>query len=130
MGAARICDFHRATGPGKSSLLPGTTPTVYELAPPHAKPALNLMDVMLAYTEFDRPYAAPPGISPERLHVLRDSFEKMLADPAYITEAKKLVDWDGVSFLNGPDLQKKIEKTITQPQEVKKRIKEILKESG
>ena len=49
---------------------------------------------------------------------------------AYITEAKKLVDWDGVSFLNGPDLRKKIEKTITQPQEVIKRIKEILKESG
>ena len=66
----------------------------------------------------------------KRLHVLRDGFERMLADPAYITEAKKLVDWDGVSFLNGPDLQKKIEKTITQPQEVIKRIKEILKESG
>jgi tripartite-type tricarboxylate transporter receptor subunit TctC len=83
-----------------------------------------------SYTEFDRPYAAPPGIFPERLLALRDSFEKMLADPAYITEAKKLVDWDGVGFLNGPDLQKKIEKTITQPQEVIKRIKEILKESG
>jgi hypothetical protein len=116
-------------GPGKSRLLPRTTPTVYELAPPNAKAALNLMDVMLAYTEFDRPYAAPPDLPPERLRVLRESFEKMLADPAYIADAKKLVDWDGTSFLSGVELQKKIEKTITQPPNVIKGIKEIFKES-
>jgi len=54
----------------------------------------------------------------------------MLADPNFVAEAKKLVDWDGTSYLNGPELQKKIETTVTQPPEVIKRIKEILKESG
>jgi tripartite-type tricarboxylate transporter receptor subunit TctC len=117
-------------GPAKSRLLPQTTLTIYELAPPSAKPALNLMDVMLAYTDFDRPYAAPPGVPGERLQILRDSFEKMLADPNFIMEAKKLVDWDGTSYLSGTALQKKIDKTITQPPDVINRINEILKESG
>src|SRR6266498_266666 len=115
-------------GPAKSSVLPQTTPTVYELAPPSAKTTLNLMDVMLAYTDFDRPYAAPPGVPKERLQILRDSFDKMLADPNFVVEAQKLVDWDGTSNLSGAELQKKIDKTVTQPPEIIKGIKEILKE--
>ena len=117
-------------GPAKSRLLPQKLPTVYELASPEAKPALNLMDVMLAYTDFDRPYAALPGVPQERLQILRESFERMLADPNFMTEAKRLVDWDGTSYLSGAELQKRIEKTITQPPDVIKRIKEILKEAG
>jgi hypothetical protein len=54
----------------------------------------------------------------------------MLADPAFMTEAKKLLDWDGASLLSGAELQKRIDETVTQPPEVIKRIKEILKESG
>jgi tripartite-type tricarboxylate transporter receptor subunit TctC len=66
----------------------------------------------------------------ERLQILRDGFDKMLADPNFISEAKKLVDWDGMSKLSGADLQKRIDKTVTQPPEIIKGIKEILKESG
>ena len=117
-------------GPTKSRVLPQTTPTVYELAPASAKSTLNLMDVMLAYTDFDRPFAAPPDVPTDRLQILREAFAKMLADPNFIAEAKKLVDWDGSSSLSGPELQKKIETTVTQPPEVIKRIKEILKETG
>jgi tripartite-type tricarboxylate transporter receptor subunit TctC len=116
-------------GPAKSRLLPQKTPTVYELAPAEAKAALNLMDIMLAYTDFDRPYATSAGIPGERLQVLREAFEKMLADPNFATEGKKLVDWDGTSYLSGAELQKRIEKTVSQPPEVIKRIKEILKEA-
>jgi hypothetical protein len=54
----------------------------------------------------------------------------MLADPNYILEAKKLVDWDGASSLSGAELQKKIDKTVSQSPEVIKRIKEILKDAG
>jgi tripartite-type tricarboxylate transporter receptor subunit TctC len=115
-------------GPQKSRLLP-PVPTVAELASPQAKPFVSLMDVMLAYTEFDRPYAAPPGLAGERLQTLRESFEKMLRDPEFVAEAKKLLDWDGATFLNGQDLQKKIEETVTQPPEIIKRIKEVLEET-
>jgi tripartite-type tricarboxylate transporter receptor subunit TctC len=115
-------------GPEKSRLLP-PVPTVTELTPPEGKPFLNLMNVMLAYTEFDRPYTAPPGTPKERLQLLREGFEKMLKDPEFGAEARKLVDWDGGSFLTGEQLQKKIEVTVTQPPEVIQRIKEILEEN-
>jgi tripartite-type tricarboxylate transporter receptor subunit TctC len=121
----RYITFILQQGPKKSRVLPQEIPTVYELAAPSAKPVLNLMDVMLAYTEFDRPFAAPPGLPADRLRTLRDSFEKMLADPGFAGEAKKLVDWDG-SFLSGEQLQKRIEKTVTQPPDVIKQVKAIL----
>ncbi|MBF8254320.1 MAG: hypothetical protein HW373_1015, partial [Deltaproteobacteria bacterium] len=115
-------------GPEKSRLLPPVS-TVAELAPPESKPLVNLMDVMLAYTEFDRPYAAPPGVPKERLQTLRESFERMLKDPEFAAEAKKLLDWDGMTFLSGEQLQRKIEATVTQPPDVIKRVKEVLEES-
>jgi tripartite-type tricarboxylate transporter receptor subunit TctC len=115
-------------GPDKSALLP-PVPTVAELARPEAKPYLSLMNVMLAYTEFDRPFAAPPGVPKERLQILRDSFERMLKDGEFAAEAKKLLDWDGTTYLSGEQMQKKMIATITQPPEVIKRIKEILAES-
>lgn len=115
-------------GPVKSRLLPQTVPTVYELAPASAKSTLNLMDIMAAYTDFDRPFATAPGVPRQTVEVLRQGFEKMLADANFVAEAKKLVDWDGTSFLTGADLQKRIEVTVSQPPEVTKRIKEILQE--
>ena len=114
-------------GPEKSVLLP-PVPTVAELARPEAKPYLDLMNVMLAYTEFDRPFAGPPGIPNERLQILRESFERMLKDAEFAAEAKKLVDWDGATYLSGEQLQKKMIATVTQPPEVIKRVKEILAE--
>ena len=115
-------------GPEKSPLLP-PVPTVVELARPEAKPYLALMNVMLAYTEFDRPFAASPNVSKERLQVLRESFERMLKDGEFAVEAKKLLDWDGSTYLSGEQLQKKMIDTITQPPEVIQRVKEILAES-
>ena len=46
-----------------------------------------------------------------------------------MAEAKKLLDWDGASFLTGADLQKRIETIVSQPPEVIKRIKGMLKET-
>ena len=86
------------------------------------------MDIMAAYTDFDRPFATAPGVPRQTVEVLRQGFEKMLADANFVAEAKKLVDWDGTSFLTGADLQKRIEVTVSQPPEVTKRIKEILQD--
>jgi tripartite-type tricarboxylate transporter receptor subunit TctC len=114
-------------GPEKSNLIPPVS-TVYELAPAQAKSTVDLMGVMLAFTEFDRPFAAPPGVPKERLQILRDAFVKMVGDKDFAAEAGKLLDWDGSSHLTGEQLQKKIELTMNQPPEVIKRIKEILTE--
>ena len=115
-------------GPEKSRLLP-PVPTVTEIAPPEGKPFVSLMGVVLAYTEFDRPFAAPPGLPKERLQILRESFERMLKDPEFAAEAKKQLDWDGTAFLTGEQMQKKIDVTVTQPPDVIKRVKEILEEA-
>ena len=115
-------------GPDKSAIA-AAGPDVAELARPEGKPYLTLMNVMLAYTEFDRPFAAPPGVPKERLQILRDSFERMLKDGEFAADAKKLLDWDGATFLSGEQLQKKMIDTVTQPPEVIKRMKEILAES-
>jgi tripartite-type tricarboxylate transporter receptor subunit TctC len=115
-------------GPEKSLLLP-PAPTIAELARPEAKPYLTLMNVMLAYTEFDRPFAAPPGVPTERLQILRQSFARMLKDSEFAADAKKLLDWDGATSLSGEQLQKKLIDTVTQPPEVIKQIKEILADS-
>jgi len=114
-------------GPEKSPLLP-PVPTVYELAPPESKASVDLMGIMLAFTEFDRPFAAPPGVPKERLQILRDAFLRMLKDKEFSAEGKKLLDWDESSHMTGEQLQKKIEVTMNQPPEVIKRIKEILTE--
>jgi tripartite-type tricarboxylate transporter receptor subunit TctC len=98
---------------------------VQQIAGPESKPVLDLMSVMLAFTEFDRPFAGPPDLPAPLLQTLRDGFEKMLADPGFGAEAKKLVDWDG-SYMSGRELQKKIDATVTQPPEILKRIKQIL----
>ncbi len=114
-------------GPEKSDLIP-PVPTVYELAPPESKSTVDLMGIMLAFTDFDRPFAAPPAIPKERLQILRDAFVKMLKDKDFSAEGKKLLDWDGNSYMTGEQLQKKIELTMNQPPEIIKRIKEILTE--
>jgi len=114
-------------GPEKSRLLP-PVPTVIELAPSEGARFVKLMDVMLAYTEFDRPYAAPPAVPKERLQILREGFERMLKDPEFGAEAKKLLDWDGATFMSGEDLHQKIEATVTQPPAVIKLVKEVLAE--
>jgi hypothetical protein len=115
-------------GPEKSALLPPVA-TVAELARPEAKPYLILMNVMLAYTEFDRPFAAPPGVPKERLVILCESFERMLKDAGFAAEAKKLLDWNGTTYLSGEDLRRKIDATVSQPPDVIQRVKEILAES-
>ena len=64
----------------------------------------------------------------ERVQILRDSFERMLKDSEFAAEAKKLLDWDGTTFMSGDQLQKKIIATVTQPADVVKRVKEIMAE--
>jgi tripartite-type tricarboxylate transporter receptor subunit TctC len=89
----------------------------------------QILDFVMVSQSMARPFAAPPGLAKERLQILRESFERMLKDPEFAAEAKKQLDWDGSTYLNGEQMQKKIEVTVTQPPDVIKRIKETLEES-
>jgi hypothetical protein len=64
----------------------------------------------------------------ERLQVIRDGFQKRLKDGKFAAKAKKLLDWDGVSHLNGEQLQKRIADSASRPPDVIKRIKQIIED--
>jgi tripartite-type tricarboxylate transporter receptor subunit TctC len=44
----------------------------------------------VAPQSFARPFAAPPGIPPERAAALRAAFDATVKDPAFVSEAEKL----------------------------------------
>ena len=86
------------------------------------------MDVMLAYTGFDRPYAAPPGVPKERLQILRES-ERMLKDIEFAAEAKEAFGL-GRNHLSERRATSEEDRRDGYPApEIIKRVKEIPEES-
>ena len=63
-------------------------PALIELAPDQR--THDILEVLLAYQDMDRPMLAPPGVPPERLELLRAAFHAGIADPAFLAEAKRL----------------------------------------
>src|SRR5262245_25597461 len=54
---------------------------------PNEKAALKLI---FSRQIMARPFAAPPGLSPERAKVLRDAFDATMKDPAFLDEMKRM----------------------------------------
>ena len=50
----------------------------------------QMLKVIVASQTWARPFAAPPGLSPEMTKVLRTAFEATMKDPDYLAEAKML----------------------------------------
>ncbi|HEX5282187.1 MAG TPA: hypothetical protein VFW28_19060 [Micropepsaceae bacterium] len=54
---------------------------------PRQKAALKLIFSRLVLA---RPFAAPPGLSPERVRMLRDAFDATMRDPEFLAETKRM----------------------------------------
>jgi tripartite-type tricarboxylate transporter receptor subunit TctC len=68
-----------------------------------------------------RSLLGPPGLPADRLKILRDAFDAMVKDPAFIADIKKVnVELDP---LNGERLQELIAKTLAVPAAVRERAK-------
>ena len=67
--------------------LPGVAFLGDQVSDEKQKAALKLIFSRLTIA---RPFAAPPGLAPERAKVLRDAFDATMQDPAFLAEAKKL----------------------------------------
>ena len=67
------------------------SPTIYELMDRYKTNAAGrtLAKVILASGDLGRPIVAPPGVPADRIKILRDGFDKTLADPAFLAEAEK-----------------------------------------
>ena len=98
-------------------------PTIYELMDKYKASAADrrLAAVVLANGDMGRPILMSPGVPPERVKIMRDAFNKAMADPQLLTEAKKKkLEVDPTS---GEELQKIAKEIMSQPPDVIGRLK-------
>jgi len=81
-------------------------------------------NVALASGELGRPYLLPPGIPAERLRTLRESFVKLMDDPAFRGDVKKR--GLEVEPTRGEELEKLARQVMSQPAEVIERVKVLM----
>jgi tripartite-type tricarboxylate transporter receptor subunit TctC len=62
--------------------------SIFELAKDPQQ--IQILKVILAPTLAGRPFAAPPGVPPERIDALRQAFEAMTRDGAFLDDARSL----------------------------------------
>ena len=100
-------------------------PTIYELMDKHGTPQAirRLAGVLLSPGDFGRPLLGPPGISPDRLKLLREAFIKTMSDPEVVAEAKKN-RWE-TNFLSGEEMAVLAKEVTVQPPEVIDRMKKL-----
>ncbi len=95
--------------------LPGV-PSVMDLpTTPQNKAALKLI---VSRQSIARPFAAPPGLPPDRLQTLRAAFDATMKDPQFLAEAKRL-DLE-VRPVSGTDVEKLIKEIYATPPAVVK----------
>ena len=83
-----------------------------------------ILKVLSASTTIGRPIFTSPGVPADRVKALRDAFDKMVADPAFLAQAKKEnLDIDPVS---GEELQKIVQDVATSPKWVAERLQEVI----
>ena len=101
-------------------------PTLYELMDRYktAENGRRLATVILANGTLGRPIFTSPGTPPDRVKVLREAFEKMLKDPAFLDDIKKKkFELDPIS---GGELEAIVKEVMTQPSEIIERLKKLL----
>jgi tripartite-type tricarboxylate transporter receptor subunit TctC len=84
----------------------------------------RLVNVVLASGELGRPYLLPPGIAADRLKILRESFMKLMSDPAFLADVKKR--GLEVDPSTGEELDKLAKEVLAQPAEVIERVKKLM----
>ena len=75
-------------------------------------------------TAFGRPYAAPPGIPPDRLALLRKAFEDTMKDPAFLALAASQTLT--VTLTTGAELQALATELSRTPEDIAEKAKALL----
>lgn len=103
-------------------------PTIWELMDQEktSDDKRRLAKVVLGAGAFGRPILGTPGISADRVKVLREAYATMLKDPEFLAEAKKR-GWE-INPTSGERLETLAKEVINQPPEVIQRIRGILGE--
>ncbi len=83
-------------------------PTVFEQAKTEAQ--RQMLGIVFRSAKMSRPFAAPPGLPPERLAMLRAGFEAAVKDPALIAEAEKMSST--VTFVSSAQIEDLLKTTF------------------
>jgi tripartite-type tricarboxylate transporter receptor subunit TctC len=102
---------------GDPELTQRGVPTVFEQARTDAQ--RQMLGIVFRSAKMSRPFAAPPGLPPERLAMLRAGFEAAVKDPALIAEAEKM--GATISFVSSPQIEALLKTTFaTDPALIEK----------
>ena len=104
------------------------TPTIYELMEVYRTPDVRrrVARVLAAGGELGNPLALGPGVSVEKITILRNAFVKALKDPEVIVETNKAkLDIDSSS---AEETQNIMSSSVNEPREVVDRIRTILRD--
>ena len=84
----------------------------------------RLAKVVLAADEFGRPIVLPPGVPADRVKIMRDAFNKAVADPALLAEAeKRRLDMDPSP---GEELESLAKEVMTATPDIVEKVKKML----
>ena len=82
------------------------------------------VELIVSQQVFGRPYVAPPGVPSEQVKMLRDAFEAVMKDEAFLADAKQgRLD---ISPLRGEKVQEVVAKLYAAPKEVVQRAKQLI----
>lgn len=74
------------------------------------------LSAFLAQGSISRPFILPPGVAPERVALMRKSFDAVMKDPELVAEAQK----SGLDIVSesGEDVQKQVDKIYETPKDI------------
>jgi tripartite-type tricarboxylate transporter receptor subunit TctC len=73
---------------------------------------------------FARPFAAPPGLPPDRLEALRKAFDETVVDPDYVAEAQARALH--IELVTGRELDTVLRRLYATPKEIVARVKDAV----
>ncbi len=101
-------------------------PTLHELMNEHKTPesGRRLVPLVMAGSDFGRPIIAPPGVPPDKIKILREAFNKTMADPELLAEAKRK-NFD-IAPTPGEELEALAKEVVAQPPEIVERLRNLM----
>ena len=105
----------------KSRVLPDL-PLITDFA--HNATERQVMELLLVSSLWGRPLAAPPGVPPDRLAMLRQGWAEMTRDAEFLAEAQRL-DID-IDIMDGDQIQAVLDRSYASPPEVIETAREAI----
>jgi tripartite-type tricarboxylate transporter receptor subunit TctC len=112
--------FFALTVSGTNATLPGVPKVEQYVKDERARKLIALVQAM---SELGRLQAAPPGVPPETLAVLRTAMSQVLNDPEFVADSQRLNL--PIDFLPGDVVAEKVRAALSQPPDVIAALKQV-----